>query len=117
MCRPFGIFRESLSRFIGRDRGSLFYLFGEQNKVPLIYPLCSIHTWGQNLSFHPHLHCIVSGGGIKNKKWVSAKRGNQKFLFPVHALKKVYKYKAIIRRWPVFITVIFPSKLESALSY
>ena len=35
-------------------------------------------------------HCIVSGGGIK-KKWVAAKRGNQKFLFPVAALKKVYK--------------------------
>ena len=56
---------------------------------------CSItavlHTWGQDLSFHPHLHCIVSGGGIKNQKWVAAKRGNQKFLFPVAALKKVYK--------------------------
>ena len=50
-----------------------------------------LHTWGQNLSFHPHLHCIVSGGGVKENKWVAAKRGNQKFLFPVHALKKVYK--------------------------
>ncbi len=50
-----------------------------------------LHTWGQNLSFHPHLHCIVSGGGIKDKQWVAAKRSNQKFLFPVAALKKVYK--------------------------
>jgi Putative transposase/Transposase zinc-binding domain len=57
--------------------------------------VCSItavlHTWGQDLSFHPHLHCIVSGGGVKDNKWVAAKRTNDKFLFPVAALKKVYK--------------------------
>lgn len=50
-----------------------------------------LHTWGQQLSFHPHLHCIVSGGGIKDNNWVSAKRTNAKFLFPVDALKVVYK--------------------------
>lgn len=50
-----------------------------------------LHTWGQDLSFHPHLHCIVSGGGIKNNTWVEAKRKNNKFLFPVAALKEVYK--------------------------
>lgn len=50
-----------------------------------------LHTWGQNLVFHPHLHCIVSGGGVKNNRWVEAKRTNNKFLFPVNAVKKVYK--------------------------
>lgn len=50
-----------------------------------------LHTWGQDLSFHPHLHCIVSGGGVKDKRWVVAKRKNAKFLFPVNAMKKVYK--------------------------
>jgi hypothetical protein len=50
-----------------------------------------LHTWGQDLNFHPHLHCIVSGGGIKDNKWVETKRKNAKFLFPVNALKKVYK--------------------------
>ena len=56
---------------------------------------CSItsilHTWGQQLSFHPHLHCIVSGGGVKDNVWIKAKRKNDKFLFPVAAIKKVYK--------------------------
>ena len=56
---------------------------------------CSItsilHTWGQQLSFHPHLHCIVSGGGVKDKRWVEAKRKSAKFLFPVNAMKQVYK--------------------------
>lgn len=50
-----------------------------------------LHTWGQDLSFHPHLHCIVSGGGVKDKSWVEAKRKNDRFLFPVAALKTVYK--------------------------
>jgi Putative transposase/Transposase zinc-binding domain len=50
-----------------------------------------LHTWGQDLSFHPHVHCIVSGGGVKDNKWVAAKRANGKFLFPPGALKKVYK--------------------------
>jgi hypothetical protein len=50
-----------------------------------------LHTWGQQLSFHPHLHCIVSGGGINNNQWVAAKRNSNKFLFPVSALKLVYK--------------------------
>lgn len=57
---------------------------------------CSIttilHTWGQQLSFHPHVHCIVSGGGVDdNNKCIAAKRKNDKFLFPVPAMKKVYK--------------------------
>lgn len=51
-----------------------------------------LHTWGQQLSFHPHLHCIVSGGGVNDKnKWVAAKRKNDKFLFPVAAMQQVYK--------------------------
>jgi hypothetical protein len=57
---------------------------------------CSItsvlHTWGQQLSFHPHVHCIVSGGGVDAaNRWIHAKRSNGKFLFPPGALKKLYK--------------------------
>lgn len=50
-----------------------------------------LHTWGQNLSFHPHVHCIVTGGGISQGKWVEAKRKNSKFLFPEISLMKMYK--------------------------
>ena len=50
-----------------------------------------LHTWGQNLSFHPHLHCIVSGGGVKDGQWVKPKRVKDNFLFPVPAMRKVYK--------------------------
>lgn len=50
-----------------------------------------LHTWGQNLSFHPHVHCIVSGGGFDGNQWQNSKRVSGKFLFPVGALKIVFK--------------------------
>ena len=50
-----------------------------------------LHTWGQDLSFHPHVHCIVSGGGISGKEWVSEKRKNNAYLFPQKAMQTIYK--------------------------
>jgi len=50
-----------------------------------------LHTWGQDLSFHPHVHCIVSGGGVSMGKWVPAKRKNSNFLFPIGAMQKIFK--------------------------
>jgi hypothetical protein len=54
-----------------------------------------LHTWGQNLSLHPHLHCIVPGGGIDEKgKWTPQLRSD-KYLFPVKALSKVFRAKYV----------------------
>ncbi len=51
-----------------------------------------LHTWGQQLSFHPHVHCIVSGGGIdKNSRWKEALKAKHKFLFPAKAVAQVYR--------------------------
>lgn len=51
-----------------------------------------LHTNGQDLSFHPHIHCIVSGGGIsKDGKWKKEKRKNGNFLFPRRAMEKIFK--------------------------
>ena len=56
-----------------------------------------LHTWGQNLSLHPHLHCIVPGGGINgNGKWKRQIRSN-KYLFPVKALSKVFRARYVQR--------------------
>jgi hypothetical protein len=49
-----------------------------------------LHTWGQNLMDHPHLHCIVSGGGLREGKWISSKR---RFLFPVKVLSRLFRGK------------------------
>ena len=54
-----------------------------------------LHTWGQNLSLHPHLHCIVPGGGLTMQgKWRKKVR-TDKFLFPVKALSKVFRAKFV----------------------
>lgn len=59
-----------------------------------------LHTWGQNLSLHPHLHCIVPAGGLtKSGYWKSA-RNDGKFLFPVKAMSLVFRarFVAALRR-------------------
>ena len=54
-----------------------------------------LHTWGQNLSLHPHIHCIVPGGGVdKNGHWKYAKNKG-KFLYSVKAMAKVYRAKFV----------------------
>jgi hypothetical protein len=53
-----------------------------------------LHTWGQQLSFHPHIHCIVSGGGITDDNvWKNATKNEWCFLFPVKAMSIVYRTK------------------------
>lgn len=54
-----------------------------------------LHTWGQTMSLHPHLHCIVPGGGLtKQGKWKPVKN-NGKYLFPVKAMSKVFQARFI----------------------
>lgn len=56
-----------------------------------------LHTWGQNLALHPHVHLIVPGGGItKAGNWKHAK-SNGAFLFPVKAMSLVYRAKFMER--------------------
>ena len=52
-----------------------------------------LHTWGQNLSLHPHVHMIIPGGGITGTgEWQPAK-SKGRYLFPVEALSIVYRGK------------------------
>ncbi len=54
---------------------------------------CILHTWGQNIAFHPHVHCIIPGGGLSNNgTWKSTKRDG-KFLYPIKALSNVFRGK------------------------
>ena len=51
-----------------------------------------LHTNGQDLSFHPHIHCIVSGGGINAAgQWIKEKRANGNYLFPKPLIEKEYR--------------------------
>jgi Putative transposase/Transposase zinc-binding domain len=49
-----------------------------------------LHTWGQNLDHHPHVHCIVPGGGVSpdGGRWISCRPG---FFLPVRVLSRLYR--------------------------
>jgi hypothetical protein len=50
-----------------------------------------LHTWGQNLMHHPHIHCIVPGGGLSPLgKWVNSRK---KFFIPVKVLSRKFRGK------------------------
>jgi hypothetical protein len=54
--------------------------------------LSVLHTWGQNLQHHPHIHCVVPAGGlaIDGSRWIAASR---KFFLPVRVLSRVFRGK------------------------
>jgi len=55
-----------------------------------------LHTWGQNLSQHLHLHCLVTGGALAadESRWIT---GLSSFLFPIRALATVFRAKYLAR--------------------
>ena len=68
--------------------------FGLSSSAPTVLGITAVlHTWGQKLDFHPHLHCIVTGGALSpdGKQWRSPKQ--RKFLFPVRALAALFRGK------------------------
>ena len=52
--------------------------------------LAVLHTWGSNLSFHPHLHCVVPGGGLapQGDRWIACRPG---FFLPVRVLSRRFR--------------------------
>src|SRR5207248_4619867 len=56
--------------------------------------LAVLHTWGQNLLLHPHIHCVIPAGGISpdHHRWVSS---SHRFFLPLKPLKRVFRGKFI----------------------
>jgi len=54
--------------------------------------LAVLHTWGQNLMLHPHVHCVVTGGGLSpdESRWIA---GRDDFFLPVRVLSRVFRGK------------------------
>jgi len=50
-----------------------------------------LHTWGQNLQLHPHLHCIVPGGGVSKAGFWKKGTAKDDFLFSVEAMSVKYR--------------------------
>lgn len=53
-----------------------------------------LHTWTRTLELHPHLHCVVTGGGLspEGDRWIAVK-GEDRFLFPVKVLSRLFRGK------------------------
>jgi hypothetical protein len=58
--------------------------------------LAILHTWGQNLHLHPHLHCVVPGGGLADNgtRWIACRPG---FFLPVRVLSRLFRGKFLAR--------------------
>jgi putative transposase/transposase-like zinc-binding protein len=56
--------------------------------------LSVLHTWGQTLQPHPHIHCVVPGGGLSpdHSEWVSSQHN---FFLPVRVLSRVFRGKFV----------------------
>ena len=53
--------------------------------------ICALHTWGRQLNLHPHIHCLITAGGLDNQgNW---KAVDNDFLLPVRVLKALYRGK------------------------
>jgi hypothetical protein len=51
---------------------------------------CILHTWGQNLLHHPHVHCVIPGGGLSpdHTRWICCRSG---FFLPVRVLSRLFR--------------------------
>jgi len=101
--------RQPLLKLLFDASAQTLLAFGKDEKHLGAQPgiISVLHTWGQDLSFHPHVHCIVSGGGIVSSSgspvdpsglkehltWRHAKRIQDNFLFPVNAMRVVFRAK------------------------
>jgi hypothetical protein len=83
--------------------------------------LMVLHTWGQNLHHHPHVHCVVSGGGLScdsagkidaAPRWVACRPG---FFLPVRVLSRVFrgKFLAGLRAALSEGTLVLPGRLAA----
>jgi hypothetical protein len=56
--------------------------------------LSVLHTWGQTLQPHPHIHCVVPGGGLSpgHQRWIHSQ---QRFFLPVRVLSRVFRGKFV----------------------
>jgi hypothetical protein len=73
-----------------------------------------LHTWSQTLMDHPHLHCIVTGGGLSSdaKRWIACRR---EFLLPVKVLSRLFRGKFLnfLKEAYQKGKLVFPGKIAS----
>ena len=79
-------------------RDTLITLLKEPNHLGALPGIImALHTWGRALSLHPHIHCLVSGGGLDDERHWRAVQYD--YLLPVAVVKSLYKGKLLARLW------------------
>jgi hypothetical protein len=74
--------------------------------------LAALHTWGRTLALHPHVHCLVSGGGLNAEgQWGAVRTG---FLLPVAVVRSVFRGKVLGAIEQLWLTghLQFPPQLD-----
>jgi hypothetical protein len=70
----------------------------------------ALHTWGRNLSLHPHIHCLITHGGLnENDQWVTPKR---KVMFPAKVMMQLFRGKFLAQLKKAFTDAERPSNKE-----
>lgn len=73
-----------------------------------------LHTWGQTMEFHPHIHSIVTGGGLKNNTWVSC---DKNYLFKIQVLSSLFKGKFLSYLKHEFNNLILNDEVKNIKSF
>src|SRR5215475_6114760 len=88
--RPYLFAVEDFARFFGKSADKLSQEHLRQYQLHLVI----LHTWGQNLLFHPHIHCVIPGGGLSpdQSHWIHPR---YPFFLPIKVLSKVFRGKFV----------------------
>jgi hypothetical protein len=75
-----------------REAGSTLVALGESRLAATVGVTEVLHTWTRDLSYHPHAHCIVTGGGLSldGDRWVAT---SKRYLFPVKVMSRLFRGK------------------------
>lgn len=73
-----------------------------------------IHTWGQNLSFHPHVHCIISGAGLSRD--LKLRKSGSRFFIPIKAASKLFrgKFMAALKEYRASGELVLPASFTDS---
>lgn len=83
---------EALYGLLFESASATLLQFGQQRLGAELGITAILHSWGQNLMNHPHLHCLVTGGGLTLQNgWAAPKQA--RWLFPVQAVAKMFQDK------------------------
>ena len=73
-----------------------------------------LHTWGQTMEFHPHIHSIVTGGGLNNNHWVSC---DEDYIFKVQVLGSLFRGKFLYYLKHEFNNLKLPKNIKDIKSF